>query len=52
MEKFKVSAVRDENGKFMHYVVVDRNGELAINCKFAMASDAIEDGYKKFKGLV
>ena len=52
MGEFKVSAVRDENGKFMHFVVVDRNGDLALNEKFEIASEAMEAGYKKFKGLV
>ena len=51
IEKFKVNMVRDENGKFIHFVVVDRNGELALKEKFELASEAIEAGYKKFKEL-
>jgi len=48
---FKISAVH-ENGKLSHFIVVDRNNELAINKKFKTASDAIEAGHEKFKGLV
>jgi len=40
--KFKVNMVRDENGKFIHFVIVDRNGELALKEKFELASEAIE----------
>ncbi len=52
MAEFKVNAVLSESGKFTHFVVVDRNGELALKDKFDLACDAIEAGYEKFKGLV
>jgi len=43
---FKVLAVKDSNEKLSHFVVADRNEELLIDKKFALASEAIECGNK------
>jgi len=41
---FKILLVTDENGKFSHFRVVDRNGELLSNNKFETAYKAINWG--------
>jgi len=42
---FKVIAVKDENEKFSHFRVVDRNEELLSNNKFETAYRAINWGH-------
>ena len=51
---FKVIAVKDENGKFLHFRVTDRNEELLSNNKFETAYKAINWGnsYMCAEGLI
>jgi len=51
---FKVIAIKDENGKFLHFRVADRNEELLSNNKFETAYKAINWGnsYMCAEGLI
>ena len=51
-ENFNIEAIKDENGKLLHFIVTDRNGERVSDKTFEFSSDATMFGQDIYEELV